>query len=305
MNQPTLELTTVFRKYPMVAFRQNRWFYPVYDGIWLLFLGVVIASLLVGRANGAPAGLVGTFADFQPIYLLAIAPAAYFLIVCNLVAHNVTHRNLPKSVNRIVGEFVGAMVLARYASWEIIHLRHHQYSDVPGKDPHDCRPGFFTRFLPYFLMNVERQLKQQFYDFHGGQTPENERFERGRAMLSFGTNAALIYAFFLFLGAPVFCLVFLPAQILTIIHLAHFNWSTHNGSSPTGDYHPINIDRGLYWVGNRIFFGIYYHQNHHRVVKAFNPMLVQSAALRAPVVASELATQRASAEGPDDGAHAV
>jgi fatty acid desaturase len=305
MNQQTLPLTTVFRKYPMVAFRQTRWFYPIYDGTWLLFLGAVILALHAWRRNGGPTGIVAEFSDFRPSYLLAIVPVTYFLITCNLFAHNVAHRNFPKAVNRIIGEVVALMVLTRYASWEIIHLRHHQYSDQPGKDPHDCRPGFFTRFLPYFLMNVERQLKQQFFDFHGGRTPENVRFERWRAVLSFGTNVALIYAILLVLGAPVFCLIFLPAQVVTIIHLAHFNWATHNGFSPTRDYHPLNLDHGLYWLGNRIFFGIYYHANHHRVVKAFNPMYVQSASSRAPVMATELPAQRVSVDASEDRAQPV
>jgi len=261
---------TVFSKHPINHFKQSRWFYPVYDGTWFVGLSIAIGTLL-GLGYRPP---VETFAEFDPAYFLALPLVTYFLILCNVFAHNVAHRNFPKPINRLVGEIVGFFVLTRYASWEIIHLRHHKYSDQPGKDPHDCVPGFWLHFLPYFVLNVESQLKQNFYDLHGGDTPENQRFEKARALLSFGTGVALIATMYVAAGAPLFFLILVPAEIITIVHLAHFNWATHNGFSKERDYGPINIDRGFYYVGNRIFFGIYYHDNHHRLVKAFNPMRV-------------------------------
>ncbi len=268
MNSTKVNPVSIFAKYPINHFMRHRWFYPVYDGTWLVLLLGLMTLMLVGGWEG----LVPSFSEFQAKYLLAFPPLVYFLILCNVFAHNVAHRNFPKPINRLVGEIVGALVLTRYASWEIIHLRHHKYSDDPEKDPHNCLAGFWRNFLPYFIANVERQLKQNFYDYHGGATPENVRFEKRRAVLSFATGVALIGTFYLALGAPVFLILFAPAQVITIIHLAHFNWSTHNGFSPDQDYRPINIDRGFYWWGNRLFFGIYYHDNHHRMVKAFNPM---------------------------------
>lgn len=259
---------TVFSKYPINHFKQSRWFYPVYDATWLVGMAVFVAVLHL--AGYQPPVL--TFAEFRAEYLLALPVVTYFLILCNVFAHNVSHRNFPKPINRLVGEIVGFFVLSRYASWEIIHLRHHRYSDQPGKDPHDCRPGFWLHFLPYFVLNVEKQLMQTFFDQHGGDTPENRRFERYRSLLSFGTGAMLFYTVYTLAGGPLSLFIVAPAEILTIVHLAHFNWATHNGFSKDQDYGPINIDRGLYYIGNRIFFGIYYHDNHHRMVKAFNPM---------------------------------
>lgn len=259
---------SVFTKYPINHFMRNRWFYPVYDATWLVLLASLIALML----STGYQGLVPSFAAFSWKHLLTFPLLVYLLILSNVFAHNAAHRNFPKPINRLVGEMVGALVLTRYASWEVIHLRHHKYSDDPERDPHDCRPGFWMNFLPYFVLNVERQLKQHFYDYHGGPTPENVAFEKRRAVLSFVTGVALIFTFYLALGAFLFLLLFVPAQIVTIVHLAHFNWATHNGFSSERDYHPINIDRGLYWLGNRLLFGIYYHGNHHRTVKAFNPM---------------------------------
>ncbi len=268
MTALTLNPIRVFTKYPVNLFMKSRWFYPVYDATWMGLL--LLAIWLLDRADFA--GLVPRFEDFRWQHLLALPLVTYVLIMGNVFAHNAAHRNFPKLINRIVGEFVGLLVLTRYASWEIIHLRHHKYSDIPGKDPHDCKSGFWLHFLPYFVVNVERQLQQNFYDYHGGRTTKNIIFEKCRAALSFSTLLVLLYFFYRLLGAPFFVYVFFPAQLITIVHLAHFNWSTHNGFSKTRDFRPINIDRGLYWLGNRIFFGIYYHDNHHKMVKAFNPM---------------------------------
>jgi stearoyl-CoA desaturase (delta-9 desaturase) len=58
--------------------------------------------------------------------------------------------------------------------------------------------------------------------------------------------------------------------------VSHFNWVTHNGESKANDYHPINIDSGLYWLGNRIWFGLYMHKNHHERANIFNPLHMEA-----------------------------
>lgn len=290
MSGSAVNPITVFTRYPMNQFTRSRWFYPIYDGAWSVFL---LAILLTIEGTGYR-GLVPDWDDLGLVHIALFPFVLYGLVLCNVFAHNASHRNFPRPINRLVGEIVGAFVLTRYASWEIIHLRHHKYSDDPERDPHDCRPGFWLAFLPHFIVSVERQLQNQFYDSHGGRTRENVRFQRGRAALSFVTGVLLVAVFYQLLGAPLFLAVFLPAEILTIIHLAHFNWSTHNGASPDMDYHPINIDRGFFWLGNRIFFGIYYHSNHHHTVTAFNPMHLQVAEARVIQENAPLATIRAA-----------
>jgi len=270
MSGTSLNPVSVFTRYPTNLFTRNRWFYPVYDATWFVLLAAFVAALEFSGFRG----FVPEMSDFRIEYLLLLPLVTYGLILCNVFAHNASHRNFPRAINRLVGEIVGCFVLTRFASWEIIHLRHHKYSDDPERDPHNCLPGFWTKFLPYFVRNVERQLQQHFFDYHGGRTPQNQRFQNWRSLLSFATGVMLGVAFFRVLGAPLFFAVFVPAQIISIVQLAHFNWSTHDGDSPTGNYRPVNIDRGLYWLGNRIFFGIYYHDNHHRIVTAFNPMFV-------------------------------
>jgi stearoyl-CoA desaturase (delta-9 desaturase) len=71
-----------------------------------------------------------------------------------------------------------------------------------------------------------------------------------------------------------FC-VFVPASVLAGLFVVHFNWSGHNAHTVDGPIAPINLDSGYFWWGNRIFFGIYYHGNHHKMARAFNPMRVK------------------------------
>ena len=69
-----------------------------------------------------------------------------------------------------------------------------------------------------------------------------------------------------------FFFFFVPASILGFFHLVHFNWSTHNAAKPEEGFFPVNLDRGYFWIGNRIWFGIYYHGFHHKQANLFNPM---------------------------------
>src|SRR5690606_8404961 len=88
--------------------------------------------------------------------------------------------------------------------------------------------------------------------------------------LSFSVMLPLIFAFYLLLGFEAFFLLFVPVQALGWVHVAHFNWVTHNAHSKTGEYHPINLDHGVYWLGNKILFGLYMHANHHKRANIFN-----------------------------------
>lgn len=248
---------------PSVVLRQKRNFYPVYDGVYLvLFLGLI--GLM--RATGWT-GLADGFEDWM---LWGLLPAAHVVILCNVFIHNCTHANFPRPINRLVGELCGLVVLTRYASWEIVHRRHHKFSDDEERDPHPVLPSFWQFALRTFV-RVEQQLQRQFFDLHGGDTPENRRHERWRAVLSFGTTATLVVAWYTFLGKHVFFVMFLPLFVIGVLHLLHFNWVTHAPDAPEGEHRPVNIDSGIYWWLNRIWFGIYCHANHHRYASLFDP----------------------------------
>jgi len=67
-------------------------------------------------------------------FVAAFPPVLYFLICCHLWIHNASHGNFPRWANRIVGEVLGFIVFVRFASWQIVHVRHHDFSDDGVRD---------------------------------------------------------------------------------------------------------------------------------------------------------------------------
>ena len=250
---------------PSVMFRRNRSFYFIYDGAWLVMLGSILAALKLSGWQGLD---VGWGWHLVPMFVVA----AYIQVLCGVFIHNCTHSNWPRAINRLVGEICGVIVMTRYASWEILHRRHHKYADDEEKDPHYVGPSFFRFLMETMLINLERNLQSQFFELWGGKTPENVRREQLRSVVSFGTMVVLFATWHTLLGPAVFWAVFLPSALFGIVHVAHFNWATHDAKNPDGDYRPINIDSGLFWLGNRLCFGLYYHANHHKKANMFNPM---------------------------------
>ena len=248
---------------PTTQFRKNRYFYLWYDGFYLVLCASLIALMKVGGHDG----LIGGW-DWRYLWLLPLV--TYAQILCSVCIHNATHNSFPRALNRIVGELCGVVVLTRFASWEVIHQRHHRFSDDPELDPHPVQPSYW-RFLFATIVNVEKQLQRIFFELFG-DTPENRRYERRRAQVSYATNLLLLFTWYLFLGPFAFFALFVPASILGFFHLVHFNWSTHHAFNPSLDFRPVNLDYGLYWLGNRLCFGIYYHANHHKKANLFNPM---------------------------------
>jgi fatty acid desaturase len=255
----------VLTQHPIQQFRKNRRFYLHYDAFYLLLSVVAVAVMLATGFRPLGAGVA-----WKPWHFAVGFPAVlYFLICAHLWIHNATHGNFPRAVNRIVGEVLGVIVFVRYASWDIVHMRHHKFSDDPTKDPHPTFPSYWKSFL-HSIIYVEKQLQQQYCDVWG-DTEENRRYERFRAKVSYGTNVALTVAWYLLLGPVAFFAFWLPCNLLAAAFVGHFNWSTHNGMAGR-DYRPVNLNHGYFRIGNKLFTGIYFHANHHARPHLFNPM---------------------------------
>lgn len=254
---------SIWTSLPYAQFKRDPHFYVKYDGLFaaaaLVFIGVLT---FIGYQ--AP---VAEVTWWVPLLLL---PATYVVIMAHVFIHNASHGNFPRAINRIVGEICGVIVLTKFTSWEIVHRRHHRSPDDPDQDPHPAE----RRYWPYALhtlVRVEQQLQNEYYDCHG-DSPESRRYERFRSIWSFFTSAIAIVAWFVLLGPVLFFVVFLPASVLAGLFVIHFNWTGHNAHTKDQKIEPVNLDSGYFWWGNRLFFGIYYHANHHRVARVFNPM---------------------------------
>ncbi len=252
---------------PYTQFRRNRYFY-----VWNDVFYIVLCSAIIGAIHQT--GWQGFALDWDWRVLVLLPLVAHVQILCSVWIHNATHNNFPRAINRIVGELCGFVVLTRFAPWEIIHQRHHKYSDDVEDDPHPITPdakGYF-RYLWKTIIGVEAQLQRMVFEMFG-DTPENRSFEKKRMVLSFSVTYLLLpVTWYLMLGPVAFVMLFVPASLIGFFHLVHFNWSTHNPWSKTNDFRPVNLDHGYYWVGNRIWHGIYFHGNHHLKASLFNPM---------------------------------
>lgn len=248
---------------PSNQLSRNKFFYVYYDTFWAL---VCAAVLVVFSFTGAP----NLLPQWKPEYLAWLPLACYVQILCSVFIHNASHANFPKALNRIVGELCGLVVLTRFASWEIVHRRHHRYSDDREKDPHPVQRNYW-KFAWAAITSVERQLQNNFQDLYG-YSEENQTFEKRRALVSYTTNILLIAVWYQILGAGGFWGFFFPVSIIGFLHLMHFNWTTHDATNPSGHFKPVDQDKGILWVGNRIFFGIYNHDIHHRCPRIFNPV---------------------------------
>lgn len=251
---------------PFAQLRRSRYFYFWYD----LFYLVLSAAALAVMALTGHRPLIETWTAYHWLLLPVIC---HLQILCSVVIHQATHGSFSKHLNRLIGEACGVVVLTRFASWEVVHRRHHKYSDDVEKDPHPIDPNYF-RYCWKTILNVERQLQNTYFELYG-DNPETRRYEKRRAWMSYVTNIVLIAAWYQFLGFYAFFLLFVPASIVGFFHLVHFNWSTHNAQSSSKDWRPVNLDHGYYWIGNRIWFGIYMHANHHRRSATFNPRYVE------------------------------
>jgi fatty acid desaturase len=261
---------------PFTQLKKNRRFYFWYD----LFYAVVCASLLLAMQLG---GFHPLSASWDWRLLLLFPLVCHAQILCSVYIHNSTHHSFPRILNRIVGELCGLVVISRFASWEVIHRRHHRFSDDVEKDPHPVEPSYW-RYVIHTIVGVERQLQRVFFELHG-DTPENRRYEKRRAYMSYATSILLIMTWYRFLGAPAFVMLFFPASIVGVLHLVHFNWSTHDATSKDRNYRPVNLNSGFFWFGNLAWHGIYMHANHHRKPGLFNPLRLEEVSTPVPAKA--------------------
>ena len=257
-----MNITATLTSLPFTQLRRNRFFYLYYDGFYALACIALLVAMQVGHHRPF-------VQHWDARFWLLLPFVCYAQILCSVFIHNATHNSFPRPINRLVGELCGVIVLTRFASWEVIHQRHHRYSDDVEKDPHPVLSGYWA-YLAQTLVSVERQLHRIYFDLYG-DTAENRRYEKRRAYGSYATNLLLLYTWYSFLGPIAFFFFFVPSALVGMLHIVHFNWATHNAVSEAKEFHPVNLNHGLFKLGNKLLFGIYMHANHHKRANAFNP----------------------------------
>ncbi len=251
---------------PSVAFARDRNFYFKYDLTWaFIFLSIISVLHAVGWQG---IGLTWTSPWAIPAFLFA----AYVQVLSGVCVHNATHGNFPKAINRLAGEVLGVIIGTRYATWEVLHKRHHTYSDHREKDPHPNELSFWYFFITKMLLGLEGNIRMQHFE-RFGESKAALRRDYARTGFSFLTNLTMLGFWYSVLGMVGFFYVFLPSLLVGALHVSHFNWATHNGENAEGieDFRPTNLNTGIYKLGNMICFGLYMHANHHAFPTYFDP----------------------------------
>lgn len=274
---------------PSTAFLRDPAFYNKYDATWAVLAASIAAILWFGLGwRGFAVPLAWSSA---PVLIGAFLVAAYLQVMAGVFIHNGAHENFPRPINRLWSEAMGAIVCTRFASWEILHRYHHMHTDDRELDPHPVNAGFWKFFAQRMIMGLEKNLTHQYLE-RWGDTPENRVKDKWRTRGSWIGGLTLVGMWFVICGPVVFFFVFLPALVFGAIHVSHFNWVTHNAHVETdeGEFRPTNLDTGIYWLGNRVLFGLYMHANHHAYLKLFNPLKIDPT--KAARVDEKLSTHR-------------
>lgn len=232
----------------------------------------LLSSVDIKRvALGALAALVACFATHTASWLaiafFAITPA--WVVFATAILHNAAHGNFkPRWLNRPVGEVFGLFQLVGFPDWVVVHVIHHSHPDDPERDPHPPLDLSFPKFLDGMRASILRVLLKEYFDLHG-QSEETKRSILTLALSSKLEQIAKIVFCYAVLGPQAFAFFFAPSIAMKMVHYAWFNYATHQPREREVEI--VNRDDGWYRLTNALSFGLYYHRNHHKNPKLFNP----------------------------------
>jgi fatty acid desaturase len=208
--------------------------------------------------------------ESMPVQVSLTVLGAYIGGISGVLIHNASHMQFrPRFLNGVLGELAGFQMLLGFRSWAFAHSIHHRYPDDPKLDPH--YPGHW-RFIPYTLNTFKMQyqkLRAAYFHIWGDSKNSHNSWTWLTWYWALGIplRALIIY---LALGRQLFCLVFIPSYLSIWIVFSLLNFYTHRPGS-NGKFEIVNLNTGIYSVLNWLFFGLFFHKNHHLNPSLFNP----------------------------------
>lgn len=190
------------------------------------------------------------------------------------VLHNCAHSNTgTKRINDIVGEILGTFMLYGFKGFRLGHMFHHKYPDDPRYDVHPPKGHDFLSFLVSPIKATLEVVERSYYEEHGHNQKTINNIRAQKFLFNVGILLRITFWFLLF-GPTLFVLLYLPTYFLNIFVFAHINFVAHRENAD-GTSEIINLNSNLYYkLVNRLSFGGYFHKNHHRRPRAFNPSKV-------------------------------
>lgn len=216
---------------------------------------------------------------------VAMLPVSLYIAGMSAVwMHNASHGSFKNPwLNALCGRLAGMHQLWGFSGWKIIHMIHHQYSDMGDADPHNPKGKSFMAFTKDMFVGSSRCITKR-YRQHWGETARTRMLQNFVYISFLAMVVAHVTFFFLLLGPELFLVLYIPSLVANHFFYAHINYYAHP-LNDEGDPRPGNMNSNLYYkICNALFFGIYYHGNHHRNPSYFNPKYVPEARKRVKAV---------------------
>jgi fatty acid desaturase len=187
--------------------------------------------------------------------------------------HNASHRTFPSSwINTICGELAGLHQLYGVVGWKTAHMLHHAYPDDPERDPHPPGHMSFSQYFFGMRKNFGPVLDRYFVQCWG-ESKKYLLFWRANNYLGlFGIFLRLLF-WYLLLGPTLFFLLYVPSYFFFHLIGVVLNYYTHIPSPKAdGTFEILNLNNTFFYkFMNFLFFGLFFHKNHHLKPGLFNP----------------------------------
>lgn len=212
--------------------------------------------------------------SFRPQWWhLALIPLGVYIGGISAVwMHNATHGSFKHPlINDLCGHVAGVHQLWGFTGWKLIHLIHHMYSDKTERDTHPPKGMTFWQFSRTMFI-YSSMVVSKLYREHWGDDLKTRLLQRGTLIVFSALVAANLVFWYLLLGAEGFVFFYVPSYAANHLLYCHINYRAHPVNPDTGDTEPTNLNHNLYYkIANALWFGIYFHGNHHRKPLLFNP----------------------------------
>jgi fatty acid desaturase len=223
----------------------------------------------------------GAFAAHSPefyhfhfaLWELALIPVGIYIGGISAVfIHNASHGSFgPAWLNKAAGELSGMHQLWGFMGWKLIHLIHHHYSDDVKHDPHPPKSLDFWDFTKNMFLHSSINIRERYRE-HWGMTRRTQRLQKSLLVVFLALAVSNLIFWYALCGPAGFVFFYVPSYIANHLLFAHINYFAHPKDTATGQTAPGNMNHTLYYkLANALWFGIYFHGNHHRKPLLFNP----------------------------------
>jgi stearoyl-CoA desaturase (delta-9 desaturase) len=149
------------------------------------------------------------------------------------------------------------------------------YSDDVEHDTHPPKGLTFWQFGKTMSVYSSKCISKRYRE-HWGNTPQTRLLQTaGLFMLVTMISFNLLF-WFLLLGPAGFLFFYVPSYVANHLLYIDINYSAHPVNPQTGQTAATNLNHTLYYkLANALWFGIYFHGNHHRKPLLFNPRYME------------------------------